>query len=402
MTKLSHSAAQQIVERVTASLGLQVSVVDTASTVLASTKTMLVGTQIPPTQPTVGDARPGMDGGDQAGDISFPLVFANTAIGAVVIHDNGPQRMQLAPAAKALADLILHQLALLDQVMHQHWVRDRFIFNLLHGSFNAAQDEVQHEAAMLDIDLDIPRLVAIIDVPTDDEPAIDHRDPDGAAVIQSYPTHLVERARRVIHGHNQDIYGWCAPRWLVVLTVVDPQQIEADRQTLAVAMQRFLDTLAPELPAPPSAGIGRYYPGWVALPHSFADARFALKLGIQIHGAGRAFLPKDLGLASFVCQGDAMLKSAIAHRLLQPLLDKADLFTTLDTFLHANLSPSLAAESLCIHRHTLDYRLNKIAHLTGLDPRDFGAAAQLLAAVLWLDVEGVEVMGMSIDASTAG
>jgi carbohydrate diacid regulator len=110
-------------------------------------------------------------------------------------------------------------------------------------------------------------------------------------------------------------------------------------------------------------------------------------------------VPKDLGLASFVCHGDAALKSAAAQRLLQPLLDKAELLATLDTFLRTNLSRSLAAEQLSIHRHTLDYRLNKIAELTGLDPRDFGAAAQLLAALLWLGMEGVSGDGASVEGA---
>jgi sugar diacid utilization regulator len=203
----------------------------------------------------------------------------------------------------------------------------------------------------------------------------------------SYPSHLLEQARRVIHRYAQDSYSWCGSRWLVLLAVVDPLKIETDRQELLAAVQRFLDMLNADRAAPASAGVGCYYAGWPALPRSFADAQFALELGSQIHGPGRVFLPKDLGLASFVCHADAALKTELAERLLQPLLDKADLLATLETFLNANLSSSQAARTLRIHRHTLDYRLNKIAQLTGLDPRHFDAAAQLLAALLWLGTE---------------
>ena len=391
MTKLSPSAAQQIVERVATSLGLRVSVVDSESTILASANTILVGKQFGLRQRAAGGVEAGAADGDQPGNLSLPLMLADTAIGTLIIHDAVPQRLQLAPIAKALAELILHHASLLDQVMHQHWVRDRFIFNLLHDGFNAAPNEVQHEAALLGINLNLPRIVAIVDVPADGEPAVDQSESHAALASQSYPSHLVERARRAINGHDQDIYSWCAPSWLLMLSVVDPSHVETNRQGLAGALQHMLDALIPELPSRPSAGIGRYYAGWSALPRSFTDARFALQLGRQIYGAGRAFLPKDLGLASFVCHDDTELKSALAHRMLQSLVDKPDLLATLHAFLHANLSPSLAAENLCIHRHTLDYRLTKIAQLTGLDPRDFGAAAQLLAAMLWLGMEGVSL-----------
>jgi carbohydrate diacid regulator len=50
--------------------------------------------------------------------------------------------------------------------------------------------------------------------------------------------------------------------------------------------------------------------------------------------------------------------------------------------LGASLSPSQTAQALTIHRHTLAYRLDKITRLTGLDPRNFEAAATLYAALL--------------------
>ena len=44
--------------------------------------------------------------------------------------------------------------------------------------------------------------------------------------------------------------------------------------------------------------------------------------------------------------------------------------------------PSLAATELSIHRNTLSYRLDKIASLTGLDPRRFDDAVQIRLALL--------------------
>jgi carbohydrate diacid regulator len=107
-----------------------------------------------------------------------------------------------------------------------------------------------------------------------------------------------------------------------------------------------------------------------------------LETGIVLYGAGHVFCAEELGLASFVCSDDRAMKDELARHLLQPIADRPELFETLVVFLEANLTSASTAQALHIHRHTLDYRLGKIAQLIGLDPRQFQAAAQLQAAML--------------------
>ena len=49
---------------------------------------------------------------------------------------------------------------------------------------------------------------------------------------------------------------------------------------------------------------------------------------------------------------------------------------------HRTSCPSSTANRLFIHRNTLSYRLDKIASLTGLDPRRFDDAVQIRLAVV--------------------
>ena len=51
-----------------------------------------------------------------------------------------------------------------------------------------------------------------------------------------------------------------------------------------------------------------------------------------------------------------------------------ELMQTGEAFLHSNLNVSETARELYIHRNTLNYRLDKIERLTGLDIRNFGDA----------------------------
>jgi carbohydrate diacid regulator len=94
------------------------------------------------------------------------------------------------------------------------------------------------------------------------------------------------------------------------------------------------------------------------------------------------YLSDALGAASFVGNADPALKRELARHLVGPLDVDPDLRITLETFLRSNLSPSVTAEALHIHRHTLTYRLDKIARLTDCDPREFEAAVRFYVALL--------------------
>lgn len=64
------------------------------------------------------------------------------------------------------------------------------------------------------------------------------------------------------------------------------------------------------------------------------------------------------------------------------LEDTPELLDTLRSFIHHNGSMSLTAESLNIHRNTLQYRLKRIHAITGRDPRDLLQLTELIYELL--------------------
>lgn len=78
-----------------------------------------------------------------------------------------------------------------------------------------------------------------------------------------------------------------------------------------------------------------------------------------------------LGLAGVLAGiGDDLSADAFVRQVLGPLLDHPTLIDTLRAFLTHGCRPGPAAEQLCVHRHTLGYRLGRIHELCGGDPRD--------------------------------
>jgi len=177
---------------------------------------------------------------------------------------------------------------------------------------------------------------------------------------------------------SRDLAGWVepadSPRWGPLSW--------ADLGALKRAADGLLRALRKELRSEITIGIGRYHPGIRGLAHSYQDARAALSIGVHYEGANRVHCLDRLGIASFVGVADDRTKLDLSAHLLSPLGHAPELLETLNVFFEENCTPSTTAARLAIHRNTLRYRLDKIASLTGLDPRVFDDAVQIRLALV--------------------
>jgi carbohydrate diacid regulator len=392
---LTPTLAQRIVDWLAISFDVSASVADPTARIIASTDPQLVGSAHPSARYAIACGALSAEGDTQRADIGLPIVFANAIVGAIVLNDTSARGHEIASVAKAFAELMIRQTAISDPFVQQRWARAKFIYNLLHAQLDSSLEGALQEAACLGIDLTIPRVVVVIDVKQLIE---QHAAPGWADAVlplianmlrvEQSQIDLIEQGYRALCATNMDICTLVGDRWLVLLAVVDRSVIGGGLRLLDQSVRRFLDQLAQASGIMTSAGIGHAYPSWNALAQSFVDARFALEIGTRLHGAGQVFQIGALGLAGLIGGDDRQMKEALAQRLIGPISAEPDLLATLDAFLQAHLSPSLAAQSLHIHRHTLTYRLMKIAQVSGRDPRRFADAAELYAALLLWNMSG--------------
>jgi PucR family transcriptional regulator, purine catabolism regulatory protein len=123
-----------------------------------------------------------------------------------------------------------------------------------------------------------------------------------------------------------------------------------------------------------------------ALRAALREAQVALRLD---HAAPVQDV-EELGLSGLIAGiRDDLGAEDFVSRVLGPVIEhdrdeKGRLVETLRAYLAHGCRPGPAAETLCIHRHTLAYRLERIRELTGRDPRaganlvEFGLALELL------------------------
>ncbi len=383
---LNSFVAQRIIDHVGDTLHQQISVVDGSNTVLASTTTQFVGKHIK----QVAD-----DQTDDSAHVSLPITYESQMVGGIVIHKHIDPSDDIAQMVKALADLIVSQATIIDRLPNRQDVLNMFVYDLLHKRLQHPESETLQEAAMLGIDLAQPRLVVIVYIEPFahylvHEPQHPHHAEKKTAQLGNVPgeqrqqirAQLLDHLHQVMPPNENNVYSFVDDPRLVALVVTDPKALDARRKQITHNFQQFIDMFHTSIGVHLSAGIGYYYPQWQDLAQSCTDAERALDIGRKLYGPGRVYGMLDLGLAAYVSEERQQTKIDMANRMLRSLLNEPDLIKTLDTFLKADLSPSRTAEQLDIHRHTLSYRLDKIANLTGLDPRQFSAAAQFSSALL--------------------
>lgn len=299
--------------------------------------------------------------------------------------------------SQAFVDMILNQSATSAQRY-----KNQVIYGLLHGQFGK-DDVILEQARRLELDLTPPRAVILIDAsefvcdPTPDSEKGGNRQTRSQFIIDSIVSffHLPDDTICADLGNGEftvlkasdtrNMGSWA------MHNDMNSNESTASSWTNLEAVKRagnaLLTRLRSDTGAAISIGIGRYHPGLYGLSRSYQDAQVALRLGRQFNGQNRVYCLDSLGIAAFACVADEQTKKDLATHLLSPLDNEPDLLETLLTFFNLGCAPSAAAKQLSIHRNTLSYRLEKIALLTGLDPRCFDEAVQIRLALLLQDLK---------------
>lgn len=124
-------------------------------------------------------------------------------------------------------------------------------------------------------------------------------------------------------------------------------------------------------------GIGTKVKKIKDLARSFKEAQTAIEVGKVFNVEESVIKYEHLGVARLIYQlpttlCEAFLKETLKDGSIDELDD--EITFTVNKFLENNLNVSETARSLFIHRNTLNYRLNKVKKLTGLDIKEFEEA----------------------------
>lgn len=280
--------------------------------------------------------------------------------------------------------------------------KDHVIYELLHGNLSK-EDAILEQARWLELDLSPPRAVILIDA--SEFVCVSSTDAQSGESKQQRSQFITDSIVSFFHLPNDTICADLGQGEFAVLKASDTRNMgswamQADTlsseqgtsswtnlEAVKRAGNALLTRLRSDTGVALSVGIGRYHPGLSGLSRSYQDAQAALRLGRQFNGQNQVYCLDGLGIAAFACVADEQTKVELATHLLSPLDNEPDLLETLKTFFNLGCAPVATAKQLSIHRNTLSYRLEKIASLTGLDPRCFDEAIQIRLALLLQDLK---------------
>lgn len=130
--------------------------------------------------------------------------------------------------------------------------------------------------------------------------------------------------------------------------------------------------------------------GWVAtargavtgLAEAYAEASDVLRLVVAGRRPGGVYGLPDVLLEHAIIGNDSV--AARLAEVIRPLRDEPMLWETLVALVRVDFNRNQASNDLFVHRSTMDYRMRRIAKVTGYDP-GAGRGSQVLSAALIAD-----------------
>jgi len=317
---------------------------------------------------------------------AIPFAYGGSTVRYIVLETEMPNHDEIAPLIRSIAELVMHQSLVLEQIPRQDERLDKFIYDLL----NQPQPEwslLAAEARLFDIELDRPRIAIVIQL---DDPALTPRFQDPAGDREVRLTRHKFGINRALDSFytssraNVVSYlggtSFCILKDLLASDDTDlPAALESFKKSLSV----IYSILKSELKLPATVGVGNYHPGLEGLRQSYHEAISAIELGAQTWDADRIYHIDDFGVVAPLLSGVDENNIYFSRELLDRLGENHEIIQTLEAFFNFDMSLTRTAEMLKIHRNTLVYRLDRITETLGLDPRTFEDAVQIKLAILY-------------------
>lgn len=368
MPTISLALAQDIVRRTMPIIPFSVNVIDAQGTILASGDLERIGQRHPGAQLVLARAAAvELDAaaasrlpGARAG-INLPLCVRDAICGVVGLTGEPERVRQFGELVRVMAEMMLEQAQLVDELQQEKHYREQFLTQLLrHGG--AQEAGMQAWAARLAVDLRTPRAVF---------------------VLEAQPSQAAGAPPEQVLGQLQQLQAALAQQWPQQLSaVLSPGELVlyepfagATAEQARLRLQQLWQVVQQHLQVPATLAMGVALPGLDGAVASYASARQTARIGRARAGlddsAAVTFSYLELSLPvllSGLHDGwqAGQLRQVLA-RLTAHDRKSGVLMRTLATWFRHHSQPGATARALHIHRNTLDYRLQKIAELTGLN-----------------------------------
>ncbi|UYA61500.1 Sugar diacid utilization regulator SdaR [Pectobacterium sp. F1-1] len=307
--------------------------------------------------------------------INLPLRIDGEIVGVIGLTGNPSQLRQYGELVCMTAEMMLEQARLLHMLAQDSRLREELVLNLIRT--DDLSPALMEWAQRLGIDLNKPRVAAVIEVDS------------GQLGVDSAMAELQQLQTLLTTPERDNLIAIVSLTEMVVLKPALNTHGRWDAEDHRRRVDTLMSRMAESSRLRVRLALGNYFAGPGSIARSYRTARTTMSVGKQRMPAQRCYYYQDLMLPVLL---DSLRGGWQANELVRPLskLKAMDgnglLRRTLGAWFRNNVQPGATAKALFIHRNTLEYRLNRISELTGLDLGNFDDRL-LLYVALQLDEE---------------
>ncbi|HHQ6603654.1 TPA: CdaR family transcriptional regulator [Serratia fonticola] len=305
--------------------------------------------------------------------INLPLHVDGNIVGVIGLTGDPVQLRQYGELVCMTAEMMLEQARLLSLLAQDSRFREEFVLNLIRTEeLSPALMEWAHR---LGIDPNQPRVAAVVEVDS------------GQLGVDSAMAELQQLQELLTLPERDNLIAIVSLSEMVVLKPALNHHGRWDAEAHRRRVENLLVRINESSRLRVRIALGNYFIGPGSLVRSYRTARTTMAVGKQRMPGSWAYYYQDLMLPVLL---GSLRSGWQADELTRPLerLKAMDgnglLLRTLNAWFLNNVQPTATAKALYIHRNTLEYRLNRISELTGLNLANFDARL-LLYVGLQLD-----------------
>jgi carbohydrate diacid regulator len=357
--RISKALAQAIVEAAKEVIRHDINFINPDGQIIASTDKLRIGTFHQAGKQVQGEGRPIEVTGEETylgsrRGINYPVVIDGQRIGVIGISGDPEECRSLGFLLTKITEVFIKEQMLTHETQSLDELRSAVTRMLVFGEMMEEAHDWRSGLQQLGVGIEESSSVIVVE---DRSQARDSSD-------YAYSMHDLLRQ------WNIALYTYVFPNQYVVI-------VEQSRYNEMIHMLATSDSLRLS-----SAVVGVGSTGvWEELALSYRNARLALQYAISREKRICEYASLELGM--LLATADPMVSRDFAAKRLEGLSNEERLLLKM-YFLH-HLSLKETSSALYVHKNTLQYRLDKIAEKTGLDPRYFQDAVQIYLALLFQD-----------------
>lgn len=306
--------------------------------------------------------------------VQIPLNFNNEIIGAVDITGQLEEVEVYVGLIKITVELLLQQAYYLKKIQLEE-AGEHFIKELIKKDFDHSANLIKDRAEVLGYNVEAEYLICILEISNFWENILKNLGDSDTLGFQKHKRQIMREIENFFNSRLKiDVFHLEGEKFLILKSC----SLSKCDNLFTGNCDQLIENLNQKFDFKYKIGVGRKVKGLEAIWQSYQDSSRAMELGKKFYPQKSAYYYQKQELERIV----ADLQPETRNKLLGRLNLEKHYLETLEEYFKTDMNMSKTAENLALHRNSIVYRLNKVAELTGLDPKKSADIVKLQLALL--------------------